>query len=469
MAQSPLYGSQARRSEYRDRLAAQLIGQGSDSSPVQHWSQGAARLAQALAGGLIGQKQDQRADERQKAYTTTMQGAMSATDPQAMIAALSGNQDTAPQALAMRQQLIAQQQAEQARRNDPMYGRANVRGVGLVDMRGAQPNVVVPEQRAPQAEPQGVAEYNFAKSQGFSGSYLDYQRELANAKRPPEAPAPTGPAPAFAGNAMDAQYANILTAPNADPTSRAYQWAYEKATQPVEKFDPTTNTYVRVMPQIPRNIAPPVYQNAAPATVPQGVTPDAGMGPGGQPMSAAPPPQPPQAQAPQAAAPQQITPTMSVQQVGAPRISGPDRQKLETATTDAAVLLNALNGYAEAFGNADLGERGKSIMGINTPVNTAYSNAALMAKGEALYQLGVLNGPDLDIIRRTLPDPSTFKGQAAGVEGAKAAVGQITKLIQDRITSHYQQKGLEPPNMGEYAAGLRGKPGGDIRSKYGLE
>jgi hypothetical protein len=158
-----------------------------------------------------------------------------------------------------------------------------------------------------------------------------------------------------------------------------------------------------------------------------------------------------------------------VQQVGAPRISGPDRQKLETATTDAAVLLNALNGYAEAFGNADLGERGKSIMGINTPVNTAYSNAALMAKGEALYQLGVLNGPDLDIIRRTLPDPSTFKGQAAGVEGAKAAVGQITKLIQDRITSHYQQKGLEPPNMGEYAAGLRGKSGGDYRSKYGLE
>lgn len=115
MTTSPLYGAQNRRSEYRDRLAAQLIGQGSDSSPVQHWSQGAARLAQALAGGLIGMKQDQRADERQKAYTTTMQGAMSAQDPGAMIAALAGNQDTAPQALALQQQLMAQRAAEAQR------------------------------------------------------------------------------------------------------------------------------------------------------------------------------------------------------------------------------------------------------------------------------------------------------------------------------------------------------------------
>jgi hypothetical protein len=114
MAQSPLYGSQARRSEYRDRLAAQLIGQGSDSSPVQHWTQGAARLAQALAGGLIGQKQDQRADERQRAYTTTMQGAFSANDPEAMAAALAANPDTAPQAMQFRQMSIQQRAAQDA-------------------------------------------------------------------------------------------------------------------------------------------------------------------------------------------------------------------------------------------------------------------------------------------------------------------------------------------------------------------
>jgi hypothetical protein len=36
--------------ERRRRLAEMLMTQGSDASPVQHWTQGAARLAQALAG-----------------------------------------------------------------------------------------------------------------------------------------------------------------------------------------------------------------------------------------------------------------------------------------------------------------------------------------------------------------------------------------------------------------------------------
>lgn len=117
MAQSPLFG-QSRRSEYRDRLASQLLAQGSDSSPVQHPLQGAARLAQALAGGMIGRAQDRRADERQRAYTEAMQGAFSASDPEAMAAALAGNADTAPQAMQLRQQAMqtrAAQDMEQRR------------------------------------------------------------------------------------------------------------------------------------------------------------------------------------------------------------------------------------------------------------------------------------------------------------------------------------------------------------------
>lgn len=168
MAQSPLYGSQARRSEYRDRLAAQLIGQGSDSSPVQHWSQGAARLAQALAGGLIGMKQDQRADERQKAYTTTMQGAMSATDPEAMITALSGNQDTAQQALALRQQSLSQKAQIEAEQRRADQVRAQKEWEFQND-----PSKQLPELRL----------YEAAKAQGFTGSIMDFQREQAKVRQ----------------------------------------------------------------------------------------------------------------------------------------------------------------------------------------------------------------------------------------------------------------------------------------------
>src|SRR5690554_6288962 len=37
--------------ENRRRLAAAMMGQGVNSSPIQHWTQGLGRLTQALVGG----------------------------------------------------------------------------------------------------------------------------------------------------------------------------------------------------------------------------------------------------------------------------------------------------------------------------------------------------------------------------------------------------------------------------------
>src|SRR6187551_537375 len=39
--------------DYRKLIALQLLKQGMDISPVQHWTQGAARMAQALTGTLL--------------------------------------------------------------------------------------------------------------------------------------------------------------------------------------------------------------------------------------------------------------------------------------------------------------------------------------------------------------------------------------------------------------------------------
>jgi hypothetical protein len=45
--------------DYRKLIALQLLKQGMDISPVQHWTQGAARLAQALTGGYLGNQLQQ--------------------------------------------------------------------------------------------------------------------------------------------------------------------------------------------------------------------------------------------------------------------------------------------------------------------------------------------------------------------------------------------------------------------------
>ncbi len=52
MTLSPQQVGNASPSELRRRMAAQLLMQGGSTEPVQHWTQGAARVAQGLMGGL---------------------------------------------------------------------------------------------------------------------------------------------------------------------------------------------------------------------------------------------------------------------------------------------------------------------------------------------------------------------------------------------------------------------------------
>ena len=55
------------------KLAMAMLGNGMDTSPVQHWTQGAARIAQALMGGYIMNQQDSE-DQADRAKTRSIFG-----------------------------------------------------------------------------------------------------------------------------------------------------------------------------------------------------------------------------------------------------------------------------------------------------------------------------------------------------------------------------------------------------------
>ena len=136
-------------------------------------------------------------------------------------------------------------------------------------------------------------------------------------------------------------------------------------------------------------------------------------------------------------------------------------EKLHTARTEAATIAAALSDFQREFQNTGTWGAIKSVAGATTPVNTAYNAAALMAKGEALFNLGVLNGPDLDIIRRTLPDPSTMKGATTSNQDMSAAVGKVIDLLQTRLASREKQLGLPVTDVRGAANELRATiPGG---------
>lgn len=209
----------------------------------------------------------------------------------------------------------------------------------------------------------------------------------------------------YRGTSMDAQDTNILL--RGDPSTPEYMAAYDRVAAP--KFYPDGS---RVDPNM-RAYRPPQY-----------------AGPGV--------PQQDAAQPQQGGAPAQPTGGMTR---ATPGSSAADRTKLKTIETDAASIMSALDGYVATRARAGTGEKIWSATGGPSELNTTFNVAALLAKGEALFNLGVLNGPDLDIIRRTLADPGTVRGGFASQDTVKAQVDVIKNLLTDRLNTARQQYG----------------------------
>jgi hypothetical protein len=125
-----------------------------------------------------------------------------------------------------------------------------------------------------------------------------------------------------------------------------------------------------------------------------------------------------------------------------PGPSATDRTKLRGIETDAQSILEALETFRTTRANASTGERVMTAAGAPTALASSYGNAALLAKGEALYNLGVLNGPDLAIIQRVLADPSTIRGGLITSQAdVEKQIDQVRTLLQQRLATARQQYG----------------------------
>ena len=135
-----------------------------------------------------------------------------------------------------------------------------------------------------------------------------------------------------------------------------------------------------------------------------------------------------------------------------PQTVGPDPEKLRQAEIQSAGLLHSLEAFRKASKDASTWERTQTVAGQPTPLSTAWTNAALLAKGEALFQLGVLSGPDLDILRRALADPSTFGGWMASNDTIDKQIDLLEGVINAGLERH-RNYGKPPATAGSGASG----------------
>jgi hypothetical protein len=249
----------------------------------------------------------------------------------------------------------------------------------------------------------------------------------------------------------DGQYWNQLL--TGDPSTPAYAAAYHQLTKPqyFQVSDPN-NPEILVTkehrPQLPPNIRLPTYQpgGAAAAQPPAAVPPvDPNATPPAPGATPAPPASVPPAPQPAVAGTGSATEIPGTAK--APGQTSADKQKLQSAEVEFAKITSAIQSYRQV-----IKETGANTWSGATPfpteaatkMNTAYNNVALLAKGEELYNLGVLNGPDLDIIRRTLADPSTFKGVTSSVKELNGQIDMVEKILNKAMEAARKQYGPKP-------------------------
>jgi len=106
----------------------------------------------------------------------------------------------------------------------------------------------------------------------------------------------------------------------------------------------------------------------------------------------------------------------------------------------SAVALNALLEFEQAWINAGEGVQlfGADVGELNSKYNTALLNM------KEFFNLGVLNGPDLDLMKTIIPDPTSFGtgfsgvigrgGSQAVTDGIENIKGQLGEAIESRYS-----------------------------------
>ncbi len=251
----------------------------------------------------------------------------------------------------------------------------------------------------------------------------------------------------FEGTSMDAQTYNILA--TGDPSSKAYEIAYKIAAQPktqvaadgtIVTVKPDLSAFVKPAPKLDaRGNAPIVPQEA---TAPQTVSLDG----------------------------------TEITTIQGNRPSSTDKSTLKEVKSGAETIKAELGKFAKAIDSASDADFASAAVGGVTEggqkLTGLWTTTALSAKGKALLDLGVLNGPDLEVMQRMLPNPSSLTGGVSSKAAYKQAIKNVESFIDDRVKAYEAQYGAKPlamPQMQpEIDATLPNPPVKDIPIPQGL-
>lgn len=249
------------------------------------------------------------------------------------------------------------------------------------------------------------------------------------------------------GNSLDGRMLNILM--SGDPASQEYAMAYSHASQPKVSMDSTTGKLVMQTPNLDW-ARKPTYQGGATSPAPLPILPEGAPRVG------------PTVQSAQGNNTASLPGAQTITTDGAKitydpgsGLSAGDRSKLRSVRAESQSIKDALTRFKDVVRETGVSERMSAVAGGMTEggrkLNSAWTNAAIMTKAEALFNLGVLNGPDLSVIQGTLPNPATMNGAMTSDDAYNTAIDEVISLIDSKVAAFEAQYGGNPdapPNPG---------------------
>ena len=426
----PLLGGKIQR-EYAParNMAQSLMQAGGSMAPVQSWQEGMARALQGGIGGYLNYATMKAQGDREAAQSQGITDALKASNQ--MIPGMPGVPVGGYTGMVEGElgtpDIPAQRGGWQA------FSDALPEGRDFNDARMRANMGLMQQQQTLEAAELARTQAIAARDEKRTYDEGVTERKNRAAIELKGSPEPESNMP-FSGTGMEAQDRNILL--RGDPSSAAYASAYANQSNPRisvgldgRQTIVTPNMSWAREPTYNSNNIPTNTLNGNPLNRP--TTEDATQSTLG-----------PNAPTITTSQPKRLLPAV--------------KAKIDKAVNGAATLVNSLLNYQKTFKAADFTERGKSALGLSTPSNNAWTSAALMAKGEELYNLGVLSGPDLEIIQKAFPDPSTRKGALASDADIDSSVNTVIKLIQDKITGMQRINNVPIINIRNFAKELKG-------------
>ena len=142
-----------------------------------------------------------------------------------------------------------------------------------------------------------------------------------------------------------------------------------------------------------------------------------------------------------------------------------EQAKMNDATALRAGINDSAQKFLERWRAASPLERGAALLNKSHPLNRAWVNTMLQAKGPALYDLGVLNQGDLPQLQKALADPNTpMSAIFSSTEDVESQVADLLSVLDTRRkskeNSYKEQRRRRPPMAAAGGGGSGGAGGG---------